>query len=153
MTPKAEAVGPTSAEALAALHARCFPHGWTAREIGSLLNLPGCIGLACRVDGQFVALALFRQALDEAELLTLATEPDFRRRGLADIILTSGETRLCDQGVARIFLEVSEKNPAAAALYKRAGYGEIARRKAYYRDGSDARVLEKWLRKDGQTGP
>ncbi|WP_417486851.1 GNAT family N-acetyltransferase [Maricaulis sp.] len=149
----AEPVWASSAEPLAALHARCFDAGWSAREIGSLLNLPGCIGLACRVDGKYAALALFRQALDEAELLTLATDPAYRRRGLADILLTAGETRLFDQGVARIFLEVSQNNPGAAALYQRAGYAEVARRKGYYRDGSDARVLEKWLRKDGQTGP
>ncbi|WP_323760729.1 GNAT family N-acetyltransferase [Maricaulis sp.] len=143
----------SSAEELAALHGRCFATGWSAREFGALLNLPGCIGLACREDGRYVALALFRQALDEAELLTLGTDPAYRRSGLADTLLTSGECRLFNQGVARVFLEVSDQNPAAAALYERAGYGEVARRKAYYRDGNDARVLEKWLRKDGQTGP
>ena len=149
----AEPVWASSAEALAALHGRCFEVSWSAREFGSLLNLRGCTGLACRVDGQYAALALFRQALDEAELLTLATDPGHRRRGLADILLTTGETRLIDQGVARVFLEVSQNNPGAATLYRRAGYTEIARRRAYYRDGSDALVLEKWLHKDGQTGP
>ena len=48
-------------------------------------------------------------------------------------------------GAARLFLEVSEVNAPALALYEAAGYAEIGRRKAYYRDGSDARVLGRTL--------
>ncbi|WP_297735865.1 GNAT family N-acetyltransferase [uncultured Maricaulis sp.] len=148
-----EAVWASSAAKLAGLHRQCFAQAWSEAEFASLLNLPGCTGWVCRDAGRFVALALFRQALDEAELLTLATHPDYRRSGHADVLLTCGEKALFDQGVERVFLEVSTANPGALALYARTGYGEIARRPAYYRDGSDALVLEKWLRKDGQTAP
>ncbi len=148
-----EAVWASSAADLAALHGQCFAQAWSEAEFASLLNLPGCTAWVCRDAGRFVALALFRQALDEAELLTLATHPDYRRAGHADALLTSGEKALLSQGVERVFLEVSTANPGALALYTRSGYRELARRRAYYRDGSDALVLEKWLRKDGQTDP
>lgn len=148
-----EAVWASSAAELADLHAHCFPQPWSEAEFASLLNLPGCSAWVCREAGRFVALALFRQAVDEAEVLTLATHPDCRRSGHADNILTTGEKALLDQGVGRVFLEVSTANPGALSLYSRAGYDELARRPAYYRDGSDALVLEKWLRKDGQTAP
>lgn len=59
---------------------------------------------------------------------------------------------MSEAGAARIFLEVSVENAAARRLYARAGYTQIGRRKAYYADGTDALVLEKWLREDGQ-GP
>ena len=36
-------------------------------------------------------------------------------------------------GVRRIFLEVSEQNPAAIALYEAAGFERIGRRENYYR--------------------
>lgn len=153
MTSAPERVWASSARELAGLHGQCFPHAWSEAEFASLLNLPGCTAWVCRDDGRFVALALFRQAADEAELLTLATHPDFRRQGRADMILTSADKALVDQGVDRVFLEVSTANPGAIALYSRSGYRELARRPAYYRDGSDALVLEKWLRKDGQTAP
>ena len=48
-------------------------------------------------------------------------------------------------GAVRLFLEVAEDNVAARALYERAGFGQIGRRKAYYAapDGgrTDALVL------------
>ncbi|MFY0639077.1 GNAT family N-acetyltransferase [Maricaulis maris] len=146
-----EAVWASSAAELADLHVQCFPQAWSEAEFASLLTLPGSSAWVCREAGRFVALALFRQAVDEAELLTLATHPDYRRSGHAATILTEGEKALLSQGVGRVFLEVSTANPGALSLYSRAGYGELARRRAYYRDGSDALVLEKWLRKDGQT--
>ncbi|BDX01202.1 GNAT family N-acetyltransferase [Maricaulis maris] len=153
MTGLVERVWPTGAGDLAQLHARCFEAAWSSGEIASLLNLPGCSGWACRSGTEIIAMALFRSAADEAELLTLATSPDHRRLGLADKVLTTAEKALSSQGVARIFLEVSARNSGAQALYLRAGYGEIGRRRAYYRDGSDALVLEKWLHKDGQMTP
>lgn len=153
MTSEPEGVWASSAADLAALHALCFAKPWSEKEFASLLNLPGCAAWVCREGGRFVALALFRQALDEAELLTLATHPDYRRHGYADALLANGEKALLDQGVGRVFLEVSTANPGALALYARTGYGELARRPGYYRDGSDALVLEKSLRKDGQTAP
>ncbi|WP_075190245.1 GNAT family N-acetyltransferase [Maricaulis sp. W15] len=153
MSDKVETVQASSAARLADLHARCFAAGWSAAEIASLLNLPGCMALASSKGTGFIAMALFRSAADEAELLTLATDPDHRRRGLAERVLAAGEDRLSDTGITRIFLEVSTGNPGAQALYLAVGYTEIARRPAYYRDGSDALVLEKWLRKDGQTAP
>jgi len=153
MSELVEGVWASSAPELADLHARCFEVGWSAQDISSLLVLPGCTALACRRDDAFVAMAMFRRAVDEAELLTLATDPEHRRQGLAERVLAQGEASLEKQGVVRVFLEVSERNSGAHALYERCGYREIACRRAYYRDGSDARVLEKWLRNDGQTAP
>ncbi|WP_291843833.1 GNAT family N-acetyltransferase [Maricaulis sp.] len=153
MSQAVEAVSASCAGYLADLHARCFATPWSAADIASLLNLPGCLALACREGRDYQAMAMFRSAADEAELLTLATDPACRRQGLAEKVLAFGEARLLNQGVVRVFLEVSEHNPGARVLYQRAGYDEIARRRAYYRDGADALVLEKWLQKDGQTAP
>ena len=44
--------------------------------------------------------------------------------------------------VEQIHLEVSEKNTAALALYEKSGFREIARRRKYYKDGSDAVVMK-----------
>ena len=153
MSQTVEAVSASCAAYLADLHARCFATPWSGADIASLLNLPGCLALACREGRDYQAMAMFRSAADEAELLTLATDPALRRQGLADRLLAAGEARLAERGIARVFLEVSEHNSGAHLLYRRAGYQEIGRRRGYYRDGTDAHVLEKWLQKDGQTAP
>jgi ribosomal-protein-alanine N-acetyltransferase len=49
-----------------------------------------------------------------------------------------------------MFLEVSERNAAARALYAAAGFAEVGRRRRYYADGADALVLRRDL--TGGTG-
>lgn len=136
-----------TAEAMAALHARAFgPEGraWREEEFEQLL----CSAHAFVIqsgDG----FALGRVIADEAELLTIAVDPDRRCKGLGGRILTNVEREAAARGAARIFLEVAADNAAARALYLRAGYGQIACRAGYYRRASgppaDALILQKRL--------
>jgi ribosomal-protein-alanine N-acetyltransferase len=141
---------PQAAPEIADLHARCFDRPWPEREFASLLHLPGVQGFLLRQDGRSAGFALLRQAADEAEILTIGIVPDARGEGAGRQVLAAAEAALTRSGAVRIFLEVSTANAAGRALYDRAGYSETGRRKAYYADGTDALVLEKWLRKDGQ---
>jgi ribosomal-protein-alanine N-acetyltransferase len=43
----------------------------------------------------------------------------------------------------QIFLEVSDRNGAARALYAAAGFEAVGRRRQYYTDGADALVLSR----------
>jgi ribosomal-protein-alanine N-acetyltransferase len=58
---------------------------------------------------------------------------------------------VAERGAACLFLEVSEVNAPARALYARAGAEEVGRRRRYYSDGSDALVLRITL-PSGSTG-
>ena len=85
---------------------------------------------------------LIRQVLDEAEILTLAVRPQARRAGLGGRLVGQGAVAAARAGAARLFLEVAEDNAAARALYDRAGFRLIGRRKGYYASGkTDALVL------------
>lgn len=116
-------------EALARLHARAFPDDrpWSAAEFATLLHSPHVF-----LCGRTQAFALGRAVAGEAELLTLATDPDHRRRGLASACLRDFLIQASDRGAARAFLEVASDNLAAIALYSAAGFVPTARRKAYY---------------------
>lgn len=129
---------------LAALHARAFPKGWTAAEIARLIAEPGMVALASNVpdpDG----FILVRVVMDEAEILTLATDPEYRRAGIGRALLMSALSEIMQSGAKRVFLEVSRSNMAAYRLYISAGFYKTGLRKAYYSDGSDALVMEKTL--------
>jgi ribosomal-protein-alanine N-acetyltransferase len=141
----------TDAAELAALHAVCFSAAWSEREFASLLQSGGVAALVLRADGEARGFVMTRQALDEAEILTIGVVPHARVTGRGRQLLDAAEQQLAEAGAARVFLEVSVANTAARKLYDRAGYSEIGLRKAYYADGTDALVLEKWLREDGQT--
>lgn len=92
-------------------------------------------------DGRLIAFASWQVVGDEATLLALAVDGDYRRRGCAQTLLLRSEARLRALGVQRWFLEVREGNAAALGLYQRFGYAVVGRRRDYYpaRDGSHDR--------------
>ncbi|WP_377508632.1 GNAT family N-acetyltransferase [Octadecabacter sp. R77987] len=98
--------------------------------------------------GDDLAMVIARVVLDEAEILTLATDPDHRRNGLARAVLQSCEARLRTRGVRRVFLEVAADNRAAQALYKGFGYIQAGERPDYYSRKDGTNVAAHLLRKD-----
>jgi ribosomal protein S18 acetylase RimI-like enzyme len=80
---------------------------------------------------------------DVVDLQRIAVRPDRRRCGLATALL---EDLLVHAGPAdRMLLEVGERNTAAIAFYAAHGFERIGVRRRYYRDGSDALVLQRRL--------
>lgn len=137
----------STAEALARLHARAFAgqgRGWSVAEFADLIASPLC----CLRAGPH-GFALARVIASEAELLTLATDPDHRRQGIAADLLCQIEMAAAERGALDQFLEVAADNGAARALYDGAGYIQIGQRAGYYaRPGAeavDALVLTKVL--------
>lgn len=125
-------------ERLAAVHQAAFApgaRGWSGAEIGDLAG-DGVL-LADDADRGF---ALFSHVLDEAELLTIAVDPDHRRQGLARRLLAAGEAELAALGVEKIHLEVAADNVAASLLYQALGYQVGGVRKGYYRRATGAPV-------------
>ncbi|MAU52788.1 MAG: ribosomal-protein-alanine acetyltransferase [Roseovarius sp.] len=130
-------------EALAATHARAFAgqgRAWSAAEFAALLASPHVF-----VTGDARGFALGRVIADEAELLTLATDPGHRRQGRAHACLAAFAEEAQARGAATAFLEVAEDNAAALALYAQAGFGETARRAGYYPGGRAAVVMQRPL--------
>lgn len=148
----AEEVTAQSAERMAALHAKCFDQPWPASEFASLLSMPSTLAFAIQEDARHLALVLVRIAADEAEILTIGVDPDFRGQGLGFSVLARAEEDVCARGVISVFLEVNQHNDPAQALYTRAGYSEIGRRPRYYRGRDDALIYRKTLLERGQTG-
>jgi len=134
-------------EALAACHARAFAgrgRAWRADELAQLLADPQVI-----VAGTAEGFVLARIVAGEAEILTVATEPAARRRGLARAALDALHAEAARRGADRVFLEVGAGNHAARALYQALGYRQVGLRAGYYAhpDGQreDALVLERGL--------
>ena len=130
--------------ALAALHAQCFtnaPSPWSVSGFESILAAPAT-HLFTRPTGFLVS----RHMGPEAEVLTLAIDPTACRQGTARALMAQFEAGARIAGVQEAFLDVSEGNNPARALYTACGFGAVARRPAYYGDGSAALVMRKHLR-------
>ena len=117
-------------EEMAAIHARAMavPPPWSA---------PTLAGFRAAPDAVFVheenSFALGRIIVGEAELLTIAVDPEAQRRGLGRACLRRFIDTCRTRGASRILLEVAETNVGARALYRSQGFTEDGHRKGYYR--------------------
>ncbi|WP_241666828.1 GNAT family N-acetyltransferase [Muricoccus nepalensis] len=139
--PPPRPVSAAEAPVLAALHAAAFPpeERWGESAIRLMLALEGAFGLA--VGEEPAGFVLARAAAGEAEVLTLAVDPAAQRAGLGGALLGAAVAEVARRGASALFLEVSERNAPARALYARAGAAQVGLRRRYYPDGSDALVL------------
>lgn len=135
---------------LARLHGQAFTPGWSAQEFASLLQTPGAFALLGFTPSasEARAMALAWVVGDEAEILTLCSDPAHRRTGAALALVQHILVTAAAMGARAVFLEVAQTNVAARALYAGLGFIEAGRRENYYRtpDGRvDALVLRREL--------
>lgn len=132
-----EQVGESFADLLAALHQQCFEtspeEAWSAASIADMFGLPGLIALVVSRGEEPLGFLLARSIAGEAEILSVGVVPKARGARLGEALLTRLH-EIMEKGTAnpRILLDVAADNEAARALYTRAGYLEVGRRKAYY---------------------
>ena len=79
----------------------------------------------------------------EADILTVAVQPDFRRQGIAREFMRQIEQWSKERGASAMMLEVEQSNSAAIELYTSLGYMKISVRMDYYGPGQDAFVMRK----------
>lgn len=79
----------------------------------------------------------------EADILTVAVLPDFRRQGIAREFMRQIELWSKERGASAMMLEVEQSNSAAIELYTSLGYMKISVRMDYYGTGQDAFVMRK----------
>ncbi len=91
-------------------------------------------------------MVVVRVTHEQADIITIAVRPEFRRRGLARELMRQSIEIAKSLGATELFLDVENGNTAALALYDTLGFSQISRRKLYYRqkDGSytDALVMK-----------
>jgi ribosomal-protein-alanine acetyltransferase len=130
------------AAGVAALEALCFgDDAWTPPMVVSELTGSDREALVALEDTALVGYAMTLASGDVVDLLRIAVRPEQRRRGVARALLHTVLERAARTRAERVLLEVRVGNAAARAFYADAGFAEIARRRGYYRDGSDALVL------------
>ncbi|HEY1880751.1 MAG TPA: GNAT family N-acetyltransferase [Caulobacteraceae bacterium] len=143
------AIEPSTAAALmAGLHARALEDAWSEADIESLLSSPGIFSLLARAEDSPVGFVLARAVADEAEILTLAVDPAFRRQGAGRALVEAAAEAAAAAGAGFLFLEVAEDNAPALGLYDACGFASVGRRSGYYARGAqhiDALILGRAL--------
>lgn len=129
------------AELLAGIHRVCFAEPWGAVSMAEVLALAGAEGLIAVDGGSLVpaaeppgpaGLVLWRRIFDEAEILTIAVLPPWRRRGMGARLLDAAMDAARAGGAASMFLEAAADNTAALALYASRKFVQVGLRRGYY---------------------
>ena len=124
---------------IANLHKLCFPNKpWSASDFADLKKS------GCEIIVSQNGFAVWRNAVDECEIITIGVAPNARRNGIASAMLAIIENNIKNQGVKKIFLEVASNNIAGKKLYENNGYKVVGTRPKYY-DGIDAILMAKDL--------
>ncbi len=129
---------------IAAMERLCFSAPWSESSIASELKNTLSLWLVA-LEGDTVAGYIGSQSvLGESDMMNVAVHPDYRRRGIAQRLVTDLIEELKQGGNSCLTLEVRASNEAAIALYEKLGFAEVGRRKNYYqKPKEDALILRK----------
>lgn len=139
---------------IADIHKASFQKAWDADELNSTIKAKGVHCLAVHDVSKpkqiVIGFLIYRITGDEAEIITIASYPIHRRKGVARSLMDE-MIRLClTERVKEVFLEVDETNSAALTLYKTLNFKKVGERKGYYgttnskqKNGSGENSLEK----------
>jgi ribosomal-protein-alanine N-acetyltransferase len=118
-----------------------WPRSWFEREI--IRKETGFLIAEDR--GNIAGYCVFWKTVPVSEILVIGVDAALRRRGVGQRLLAEVRDVLRKRGVEELHLELRTDNDVALAFYKKMGFHEVGLRKAYYRDGCDARLMTQIL--------
>ncbi|MCM1132586.1 MAG: ribosomal protein S18-alanine N-acetyltransferase [Ruminococcus flavefaciens] len=118
--------------ALSVLDKACVgADGWSAEAFVSEVQKDNGIVIACYADMCVVGLISGYFAGDEADITSVAVDENYRRQGIALLLMEEFHKHLPDC-ISEIFLEVRESNTPAISLYEKCGFEKLSVRKNFY---------------------
>jgi [ribosomal protein S18]-alanine N-acetyltransferase len=133
---------------LAQLHGMSFHRGWGEGEFETMLSERNTMVHRLKLGRKIIGFAVSRIGADEAEILSVAIDPDHRGRGLSRNLLLTHLGHLAGRGVRTLFLEVEENNQPARKLYERVGFAAVGRRERYYQQPGGEQLNALLMRRD-----
>jgi len=98
--------------------------------------------ILAELDGKIVGYILYWLLPDMIDIHNLATHVEYRRRGVARLLLSQVLVQAGAQFISRVALEVRKSNLPAQRLYESFGFARTGLRKGYYSDnGEDALAM------------
>ncbi len=126
---------------LSQIESELFGNPWNEKQIISHFDSGNIIWGYWDEFRQIQGYLMVVEIVGEWEIYRIAVRPPFRRKGIAQQLLTH-LYKECSIGDS-IFLEVRDSNKSARNLYSKEGFVENGIRKNYYTDGSDAILMMK----------
>ena len=133
-------------DAVLAIEHKSFSTPWTdTMFLSEMRQGPSSQLLVARLEKRpttIVGYVGYRAVLDEMHVMIVAVAPAWRRRGIAQRMLSEAMEQARQADCARAILEVRASNVGAQQLYYRLGFAPVGVRPKYYqRPSEDALIL------------
>lgn len=117
---------------VALLENACFSSPWSLNAITSELDNPLALWLVAVQGDELVGYIGSQTVMDETDVMNIAVDPRYRRKGIAEGLICSLIEYLKNRGVHSLTLEVRCSNQPAISLYEKLGFAVVGRRPHYY---------------------
>ena len=118
-----------------------FSDAWSEKSLEDTFEYDYNHLLVEKKDEKVVGYVIYSDVQGEAELLRIAVDKAYRRRGIAALLMQNMLDELTESGAERVSLEVRAHNISAVALYKKFGFIDIFIRENYYTDPVDDALI------------
>lgn len=120
---------------------RSFITPWTKKMIDETLSSSISTGFIIEGGNILLGYIMLYSVLNEAHILNIATNPDYRRKGYATQLVRHIIEYCGKRGISDFFLEVRDSNIKAIKLYRMFGFEVVGKRKGYYTDTHEDALL------------
>lgn len=114
-----------------------FHYPWSPGFFRQEMQVACARSILAEIEGQIVGYILFWLLPGAIDIHNIAVHIDYRRRGIARLLLSKVVSEAQGQSVIRVMLEVRRSNFAAQKLYESVGFLSTGVRKGYYSDNSE----------------
>lgn len=141
--PSVRPLVPSDLRAVWRLDEACDPQPWTLSQWRTVQG-PRYRGWVAQAGAEVCGYALFYMGVEVTELLRLAVDETWRRKGVGGRLVGAGVQEVERSGGGRVLLEVRASNQGAQQLYSNLGFRQVGVRARYYvvRDGALADEAE-----------
>jgi ribosomal-protein-alanine N-acetyltransferase len=119
-----------------------YPTPWSRSMFVAELRKPSSLALgACSPEGDLVGYAFISRYVDAWHVMNVAVATDFRRRGIATLLLERLFEETATDPQRGYTLEVRVSNSQAIRLYERLGFEARGIRRGYYTDNREDALI------------
>jgi len=119
-----------------------YPTPWSRSMFVAELRKPSSLALgACSPEGDLVGYAFISRYVDAWHVMNVAVATDFRRRGIATLLLERLFEETATDPQRGYTLEVRVSNSHAIRLYERLGFESRGIRRGYYTDNREDALI------------
>ena len=115
---------------------------WSKNMLQESISFTNVFKKCIQKNGKIVAYIIAGYSDWEAEVFTIGVDVEYRKQGLATILLLELKNFAKETKKESLFLEVRKSNVVAQNLYLKFGFKQVAVRRKYYENTEDAIIME-----------